>query len=134
MPRKKKESEYTLISPIPENVELPEDFKKMAESLAEQDKEERRDIDFIKEENDEQIENEEKPKMKIKEIKYGFSVLTNIGNFENIRSQVEVSAEIEDNSQMMECIDVLSKQIKDWGRREYKQIKSKAMQTMPNNN
>lgn len=120
----KKKRELTLMSPIMEQENLPEEYQKILDE--EQNSFEREDIDFLVEEMEEDL-----PKMKIKEVKYGFSVLTNIGNFENIRTQIEVSAEIEDNQDLFPTINTLSKQIKDWGRREYKDIKQKSMATMP---
>ena len=120
----KKKRELTLMSPIMEQENLPEEYQKILDE--EQNTCEREDIDFLVEEMEENL-----PKMKIKEVKYGFSVLTNIGNFENIRTQIEVSAEIEENEDLFPTINALSKQIKDWGRREYKDIKQKSMATMP---
>jgi YesN/AraC family two-component response regulator len=123
----------TLMSPPVENETLPEEFVKIAEEenkkVESSENEERENIDFISEE-DEDVE-EVLSGIKIKEVKYGFSVLTNIGNYENIRTQIEVTAEIEENDQMIDCINSLSKQIKDWGRQEYRDIKQKAMATLP---
>ena len=64
-------------------------------------------------------------KVKIKEIKYGMSVLTNIGNYENIRTHLEVTVELEEGQDLNECINQLSKQVKDWARSEYIGIKQK---------
>lgn len=86
---------------------------------------ERVDIDNIVSEEDLK---EPKTTVKVKEIKYGFSVLTNIGNYENIRTQIEVSAEIGEEDNITEVLDVLSTQVKDWGRREYKDIKRRVKQ------
>lgn len=91
------------------------------ETVEEQENNERTDIDNIISEND--LVEQEQSNIKIKEIKYGFSVLTNIGNFENIRTQIEVSAEIGENDNLQNVLDVLSTQVKDWGRKEYKDIK-----------
>ena len=82
--------------------------------------EDRTNIDNIV--SEEELE-ETKTNVKIKEIKYGFSVLTNIGNFENIRTQIEVSAEIGEEDKIEDVLEVLSKQVKNWGRKEYKDIK-----------
>lgn len=82
---------------------------------------ERVDIDNIVSEKE--LEKEPKVNLKIKEIKYGFSVLTNIGNYENIRTQIEVSTEIGEDDKVEDVLDALSKQVKDWGRKEYKDIK-----------
>lgn len=82
---------------------------------------ERVDIDNIVSEKE--LEKESKVNLKIKEIKYGFSVLTNIGNYENIRTQIEVSTEIGEDDKVEDVLDALSKQVKDWGRKEYKDIK-----------
>lgn len=131
--------EYELMSPPVENEVLPEEFVEPNVDTQETGCVERKNIDFIGEdavaEADSTEETEEEIDtsfMKIKEVRYGFSVLTNIGNYENIRTQIEVSAEIEDNSQMLDCIDILSRQIKNWGRNEYKKIKAKATATLPN--
>ena len=131
MPRKKQE--VMLLSPMIAEEGLPEELTaKLKEENGENlEKEivgqmaERENIDFLEEEEqeDEKIFNN----IKIKEVKYSFSVLTNIGNFENIRTQIEVGAEIENNEDMLPCIDALSRKIKDWGRREYKDIKKKAL-------
>lgn len=126
----------TLMSPPVENETLPEEFVKIAEEenkkVESSENEERENIDFISEEEDSEDIVEALSGIKIKEVKYGFSVLTNIGNYENIRTQIEVTAEIEENDQMIDCINSLSKQIKDWGRQEYRDIKQKAMATLPN--
>lgn len=125
----------TLMSPPVENETLPEEFVKIAEEenkkVESSENEERENIDFISEEEDSEDIVEALSGIKIKEVKYGFSVLTNIGNYENIRTQIEVTAEIEENDQMIDCINSLSKQIKDWGRQEYRDIKQKAMATLP---
>jgi len=71
-------------------------------------------------------------KVKIKEVKYGMSVLTNIGNYENIRTHLEVTAELEEGQDLNECINQLSKQVKDWARSEYIGIKQK--RKIPENN
>ena len=89
--------------------------------VAVEETEERMDIDNIV--TEEEIQEANEKKVKIKELKYGFSVLSNIGNFENIRTQIEVSADIDENDSIEDVLNVLSKQVKDWGRREYKDIK-----------
>lgn len=66
-----------------------------------------------------------KPKMKIKEIKYGMTVITNIGNYENIRTHIEATAEIESNDDFLSSVEELSSQIRSVGRSEYKAIKRK---------
>ena len=91
------------------------------ENIQENTTEERMNIDNIV--TEEEIQEITEKKVKIKELKYGFSVLSNIGNFENIRTQIEVSADIDENDSIEDVLNVLSKQVKDWGRREYKDIK-----------
>ena len=89
------------------------------QETSQENTEERTNIEnIVTEEELEQTTN-----VKVKEIKYGFSVLTNIGNFENIRTQIEVSAEIGEEDKIEDVLEVLSKQVKNWGRKEYKDIK-----------
>ena len=97
---------------------ISEETEEHPEMVVEQ--EGRTDIDNIVSEEELQ---EQKVNVKVKEIKYGFSVLTNIGNYENIRTQIEVSAEIGEEDSITDVLDVLSTQVKDWGRKEYKDIK-----------
>lgn len=66
-----------------------------------------------------------KAKMKIKEIKYGMTVITNIGNYENIRTHIEATAEIESNEDFLASVEELSSQIRTIGRSEYREIKKK---------
>lgn len=68
-----------------------------------------------------------KPKMKIKEIKYGMTVIANLGNYENIRTHIEATAEIEENEDLVPSIKELSSQIRKIGREEYRTIKEKTL-------
>lgn len=66
-----------------------------------------------------------KAKMKIKEIKYGMTVITNLGNYENIRTHIEATAEIESNEDFLSSVEELSSQIRTIGRSEYREIKKR---------
>lgn len=68
-----------------------------------------------------------KPKMKIKEIKYGMTVIANLGNYENIRTHIEATAEIEENEDLVPSIKELSSHIRKIGREEYRVIKEKTI-------
>lgn len=64
-----------------------------------------------------------KSNSKIKEVKYGMSILKNIGNFENIRTNIEVVAEVSENDSLDDCLDDLSVQIKAWAKKSYQEIR-----------
>lgn len=75
----------------------------------------------------------EKARMKIKEIKYGMTVITNIGNYENIRTHIEATAEIESNEDFLSSVEELSSQIRTIGRSEYRDIKRRSGHSPLNN-
>jgi hypothetical protein len=64
--------------------------------------------------------------MKIKEVKYGMQVLANIGNYENIRINIEMTAEVENEEEVAGVIEELKKRIRPQIMAEYKQIKAKS--------
>lgn len=71
------------------------------------------------------MQQENTPKFRIKEVKYGMLVTSNIGNFENIKVNLEVTADIPEGADALECIEELGKTVKEWGRKEYREIKGK---------
>lgn len=68
-------------------------------------------------------------KMRVKEVKYGMTVIANIGNFENIRTHIEATAEVESegDQDFTDCIHELSDHIRKIGRDEYRLIKGKQL-------
>lgn len=79
----------------------------------------------IKIEEEIKVEEVNTKKLKIKEIKYGISVLINLGNYENIRTNIELTAETSENDNIEDSLNELRKMVKEWGREEYLQIKQK---------
>lgn len=64
------------------------------------------------------------PEMTVREVKYGMTVIANIGNFENIRTHIEATADVH-GSDFTRCIYELGNHIRKVGRDEYRQIKEK---------
>lgn len=69
------------------------------------------------------------PPMRIKEIKCGVTVIANIGNYENIRTHLEATAEIESESDLMDAMTVLNRQLKELSRKEYLEIKLRTVES-----
>jgi len=70
---------------------------------------------------------EKKPaKPRVKEIKYGMSVLANVGDFENVRTSIELTADVMDGDDVDACIDSLRETVKSWSRSAYREIKGRA--------
>lgn len=63
--------------------------------------------------------------MKIKEVKYGMEILINIGNYENVRKQIEVTAEVEEGETIEGVTIVLKNSIEPLLKEEYICIKKK---------
>lgn len=96
-------------------------------SVQEEEQEEETSEDEDSTDSEQDVEEASKPKMKIKEVKYGMTVITNIGNYENIRTHIEATAEVDNNEDFIGCIQELSNQIRRIGRHEYAEIKRKNM-------
>lgn len=64
--------------------------------------------------------------MKIKEVKYGMEILINVGNYENVRKQIEVTAEVEEGETLEGVAIVLKNSIEPLLKEEYIRIKNKS--------
>lgn len=62
--------------------------------------------------------------MKIKEVKYGTNITVNIGNYENVKTSIELTATIDETDKIKEVIQKLKNIAKEECREEYKKIKS----------
>lgn len=62
--------------------------------------------------------------MQIKEVRYGMEILINIGNYENVRKNLEITATVENDDTLEGVTTFLKNSIEPLLREEYKKIKS----------
>lgn len=98
---------------------VKEEFSDNTETNTTQEREER---------SEGKIEPQRAPKgLKVKEVHCGVTILTNIGDYENVKSKFEVVADIESNDEMKSSIEFLQSELMNMAREEYVKVKNSTM-------